>query len=77
MKGKGEKEFVSQLEKLSLQRRFSFLIKTLLGLNSMQQCGKEITGEMVYKAILMLSNNHNRQVVTKGAIVQVFVSLKD
>lgn len=55
--------------------KFSFLIRTLLVLNSMQPYVKEITGEIVYKPMLVLSNNHNRQVVIKSAIIQVSLSL--
>lgn len=76
MKEEEEKEFFFLIRKNQFTERikFSFLIRTLLGLNSMQQHGKEIMGEMVYKPMLMLSNNHNRQAVTKGAIVQVSIS---
>lgn len=39
----------------------------------MQQCGKEIVGEMVYEPMLMLRNNHNKD-VAKGETAQVPIS---
>lgn len=54
--------------------KFIFLIRTLLVLNYMQQCGKEIMGEMVYEPMLMLSNNHNRQDAAEGETAQISIS---
>lgn len=75
---KGEKRedicFLTRKTQFTERIKFSFLIRTLLVLSSMQQHGKEITGKMIHKPTLMLSNNHNRQSVTKGAIVQVSIS---